>query len=204
MSGHTAPPSPTAREAGAAERESISRTLASAFQDDPVMCFLLPDPDERRRRLPGLFRLLYASDQPAGACFVTQAGEAATLWRAPGSPHETLAQTLLHGLPYLRALGPAILRGLAYSFASDANHPPEPHWYLHIAGCDPAHQGQGHGRAAIRAGLDRADRDGVAAYLETSTERNIGYYQTFGFATTHEWRPRGGPRTWSMLRPRGD
>ena len=165
------------------------------------MAFILPDPDARRQSLPALFALLYHSDVACGACLTSPGGEAATLWRAPGSPHEPWWLTLLHGQFWLAALGPAVPRALSYSLASNANHPPEPHWYLHVAGCDPVHQGHGHGRIAIRAGLQRAEQDGVSAYLETATPHNIGYYQTFGFQVTHSWRARGGPETWSMMKP---
>ena len=32
--------------------------LADAFQDDPVMTFIFPDPADRRKRLPRLFAIL--------------------------------------------------------------------------------------------------------------------------------------------------
>ena len=179
-------------------RDAVARLLAAAFQDDPVMAFILPDPETRRRCLPALFRILHDSDVPHGACLTSPGGAAATLWRAPGSPYEPWWHTLLHARLWLAALGPAVPRALAFSLASNTNHPPEPHWYLHAAGCDPAQQGRGHGSAAIRAGLRRADADGVPAYLETATPRNIAYYQRFGFRVTHSWRPQGGPETWSM------
>ena len=74
-------------------------------------------------------------------------------------------------------------------------------WYLHIAGCDPAAQGRGFGRRALVAGLERA-AGRTPCYLETATERNLGFYASVGFAVTDEWRVgRDGPRFWSMLRP---
>ncbi len=181
-------------------RAGIAQLLAAAFQNDPVMAFILPDPDVRRRSLPAFFTLLYVSDVPYGACLTSPGGEAATLWRAPGSPHEPWSHTLFYAGLWLAALGPAVSRALAFSVASNANHPPEPHWYLHAAGCDPAHRGHGHGRVAIQAGLRLAEQDGVPAYLETATPHNIGLYQTLGFQVTHSWRARGGPQTWSMIK----
>ena len=181
-------------------RSDALRVLSAAFVDDPLVAYVFPDAAVRRRRIAGLFGAMYDSDVPLGACLTSPGRQAATIWRKPGFATDTWWATLLQAPAWLAALGPALPRGLAYSQASDANHPAEPHWYLHLAGCDPAHQSRGHGRAAIRAGLDRADRDGVAAYLETATPRNLGYYETMGFQVTHSWRPRGGPETWSMLR----
>ena len=132
----------------AQDQTGVASLLAAAFQNDPVMAFILPDPQSRRQKLPALFKILYNSDVPDGACFLSPGGEAATLWRAPGSPHEPWWHTLLHARLWLSALGPgpAVARALAFSLASNVNHPPVPHWYLHAAGCDPAHQGRGHGR----------------------------------------------------------
>ena len=183
------------------DRAPVAALLAAAFQNDPAMVFIYPDTEIRRARLPALFAILHDSDVARGVCLVTRGGEAATLWRAPGTAQGGWREKLAEAVPLLRALGPALGRALAYSAASDANHPAEPHWYLHIAGCAPQAQGRGHGRNVVRAGLDRADADGVPAYLETSTERNIGYYQSFGFTVTHDWRVRGSLQTWSMLRP---
>ena len=60
-------------------------------------------------------------------------------------------------------------------------HPHEPHWYLPLIGVDPACQGQGHGAALMRHALERSDRDGVPAYLESSNPRNISLYLRHGF-----------------------
>ena len=175
--------------------------FAAAFQNDPVMRFIFPDPADRRIRLPRLFAILYDGDGARGARDMTAGWEAAALWRAPGQGHLGIVEKLRHGLPWLHAAGFNLPRALAVSAASDANHPKEPHWYLHIVGCAPAMQGRGFGRAAIRVGLDRADRQGLASYLETANERNLPLYRGLGFEVTHSWEVPGGPRHWSLLRP---
>ena len=65
----------------------------------------------------------------------------------------------------------------------------------------PERQGEGIGTALMRDGLARADRDGVAAWLETSIARNAAYYEGFGFrAVVDEDAPDGGPHIWFMRR----
>ncbi|VVB44987.1 GNAT family N-acetyltransferase [Beijerinckiaceae bacterium RH AL1] len=185
----------------AADRAAVVATLAAAFHDDPVMTFIFPDAADRRRRLPRLMAILFDGDGAHGARFMTEGGEAATLWRAPGQGALRWPEKLRHGLPWLHAAGLALPRALAVSAASDAAHPPEPHWYLHVVGCRPDAQGRGFGSAAIAPGLARADADGVAAYLETANPRNLPLYERLGFAVTHEWRVPRGPHHWSLLRP---
>jgi GNAT superfamily N-acetyltransferase len=175
--------------------------LARAFADDPAMRFIFPDPAVRARRMPRLFGLLFDSDARTGMRLVTAGGEAASFWRAPGAVHTTRTEMLRQSLPMLATFGTALPRALALSDALGTHMPLGDFWYLHICGCDPAHQRRGLGAATVRAGLDRAARR-LPTYLETATEANLGFYAGLGFAVTAEWRvPRGGPRFWSMLRP---
>lgn len=80
-------------------------------------------------------------------------------------------------------------------------HVKTPHWYLMVVGVDPSLQGQGRGAALVREGLDRADREAVPCYLETSEERNVAFYERFGFQVVESARlGTGGPEAWAMLR----
>lgn len=192
-------PGDRTRTAGGADRAHIVRLLARAFQDDPAFSWIIPDPADRARRLPRLFGILFDSDA-VGLRLLTAGGEAATLWRPPGQVHTGRWEVIRRGPALLWALGPSLRRALAVSDAINAHMPTGEFWYLHIAGCDPTHQGQGHGGAAVRGGLTRAAAR-LPAYLETATERNLGFYGALGFAVTGEWRVAGGgPRFWSMLR----
>ena len=183
------------------DRSAVAGMLARAFQDDPAFGYIFPDPVTRARQLPRLFKLLYDSDGAAGMRLVSEGGEAATLWRGPGRAAMGWGEIVRHLLPFAGALGTAIPRALQVSGAVEAHMPQGDFWYLHIAGCDPAAQGRGFGRRALLAGLERA-AGRTPCYLETATERNLGFYASVGFAVTDEWRVgRDGPRFWSMLRP---
>lgn len=196
----TAPPA--VRMAGGSDRGRVAAMLARAFADDPAMTWIFPDPADRAKRLPRLFGLLFNEDA-GGMRLVTSGGEAATLWRGPGGAVTSIPSMLRQAWPMWRALGLALPRAMAVAGEIEAHMPAGDFWYLHIAGCDPAAQGNGLGGAVVGAGLARgAGR--LPAYLETATEANLGFYQALGFAVTAEWRvPKGGPRFWSMLRPAG-
>lgn len=189
------------RVAGNADRARIAALFARAFADDPAMAFLFPDVAQRAKRMPRLFGTLFDSDALGGMRLITQGGEAATLWRGPGQSSTGLLGLLPQAWPLLRTFGLGLGRGLAASRAIDAHLPSTPHWYLHIAGCDPIAQGKGHGGAAIRSGLARIAGSGLPVYLETTNPKNLGFYQALGFEVIDTWEvPRGGPRFWSLLR----
>ena len=62
-------------------------------------------------------------------------------------------------------------------------HPPAPHYYLHTLGTRRVSQGHGVGSAVLAPMLDRCDREGVPAYLESSNPRNVAFYARHGFET---------------------
>ncbi len=175
--------------------------LARAFAGDPAMTYLFPDRATRPARLSRLMRLLYDSDGRGGMRLVTGAAEAATLWRGPTAANVGWGEVIASLWPLLATFGPALPRALRLSRTIEAHFPPQPFWYLHVAGVEPALQRRGLGSAAIRAGLTRATADGMPAYLETATERNVRLYRSLGFEVTGEWQmPGNGPHFWSLMK----
>lgn len=191
--------------ATAAHRAELIETLSLAFQDDPAISWLLPDPHERRKRLPRMFSVFVPADMRAGIALRSSAGEGATLWRAPGKTHAGRLEFLKSALPLAYTFGSALGRAIALGEAIDKSHPKGgDYWYLHYAGVRPDHQGKGWGGAAIRAGIAHANADGKPCFLETATPENVGLYQRLGFRIISEWdAPKGGPHFWSMLRDVG-
>ena len=101
------------KEASYADLPGITRMLAAAFQNDPVMSFIFPDPEVRRARSPGFFAVICKADRAKGCCFMTTNGEAATIWRAPGQGHISLLEMLQYAWPWVAASRTALGRALA-------------------------------------------------------------------------------------------
>jgi ribosomal protein S18 acetylase RimI-like enzyme len=185
------------------DHASVVQTLALAFQDDPALCWIMPDAERRRERLPLLFSILFKSDLPTGIILKSAGGESASLWRSPGSADTGIWELIRSAIPMMRVFGSGIGRGIAISTALDAHHPKGiSFWYLHFVGVAPDFQGKGWGGAIIRDGLARTAGDRLPTYLETATAENVPLYQRLGFEIIEEWDvPEGGPHFWSMLRP---
>jgi ribosomal protein S18 acetylase RimI-like enzyme len=176
--------------------------LARAFIDDPVAEWACR-PDSLRQSMLEHFhatrtRQLLAHED----VWISAEGTSAALWAPPKRWRLTarqdaeLSRGLLH--PRLFARLPLIVAGL---LGIERKHPLKPpHWYLAVLGTDPSAQGQGLGSAVLRPVLEQCDSDGVAAYLESSKERNIDFYSRHGFRVTGELRLPRGPRVWPMWR----
>ena len=185
---------------GDEHREPAVATLAAAFQDDPAVAFMMPDPASRPARLTRLYRWMFAEHLKNGILLGTAGAEVVTLWRPPGAVH--LHEPIWHpgALRFLPIFGRYIPRAIRLDDAIRAHLPGDEAWlYLRVAGVRPECQGKGLGGLAIRAGLAEAAARGVPAVLETATASNVGLYQNLGYAVVSEWQvPSGGPGFWTM------
>lgn len=197
--------SPQARPARRADIRELSRTLARAFYDDPVMIWLLPDAKARTARLHRLFATMVRHHHLARAGVEVAcdgpAIVAAALWDPPDQWQETRRAQLAMTPTFIRVFGPRSMRGRAIQELMKRVHPEEPHWYLAVIGSDPTVRGEGFGQALMRSRLDRCDAEYCPAYLESSKPENVPYYERFGFTVTREIKlPDGGPPLWAMWR----
>ncbi len=196
-----------ARPATRADVTPLSSTLGRAFFDDPVMSWMLPDADKRRRKLHRLFASLTRHHHLAqgGVEVVPDGGGgigAAALWDPPGRWRQTRSEELRAMPGLLMTFGGSLLRGMAVEEMMKKQHPEEPHWYLAVIGSDPGVRGTGYGQVLMRSRLDRVDAEHAPAYLESSNPDNVPYYQRFGFEVTGELTlPNGGPSLIPMWRP---
>ena len=82
-----------------------------------------------------------------------------------------------------------------------AYRPAALHFYLQGLGTDPDRQGEGLGSAVMQPVLERCDADGLPAYLESTKERNVGFYEQHGFEVVgKEQIASDGPMLWLMWR----
>jgi ribosomal protein S18 acetylase RimI-like enzyme len=189
------------RRATVADADLVGRTLADAFVDDPVFNWLIPSV-RHNARLRIFFTCVARSYLQRGKeGYVEGDGRAAALWSAPGAWELQPTDVARDLRDMVLALGLRLGRGQVQS-QLESLHPKEPtHWYLGYLGTRGVDQGRGLGSAMLRTVLDQADRDSVAAYLESSCERNLTLYRRHGFEVVEEFSALGkGPSIWRMWR----
>jgi GNAT superfamily N-acetyltransferase len=193
------------RPADGADVGDLSRVLARAFYDDPVMSWMLPEARTRLRATTRAFAGLARHHfLPRGGSEVGRRdGEigAATLWDPPGQRASSRLEELAMMPAMLWAFRSRVAASIRVQELMEKHHPTEPHWYLMLIGSDPDVRGAGFGQALMRSRLDRCDDERMPAYLENSNPGNEAYYLRFGFEIMGEMKlPDGGPSMWPMWR----
>lgn len=191
-----------------ADLSPAAETLARAFHRDPLLTHLLPDEPARQRRGRRCLARIAGYGLRYGEAYAASSNmEGVAVWLPPQESKPALAKMLRAGVWRMPA---EIGWGAALRFARVLDHlarvwrrcGPPPHWYLCLLGVDPQRQGQGHGKALVRAMLERFDRSQLACGLETTNEHNTAFYQSLGFSLVAvEPVPHTELRFWFMLRP---
>ena len=176
-------------------------SLVRAFDDDPMLEYMFPDPRTRQRALSRFFTLqLRQTPRGRGAAYTTEGCHSTAMWLPPRSGPPT-ARELIGQVPKLLVLGRRAGAALRVVQLVEARHPKTPHYYLGGLGTDPAWQDRGLGSAVMAPVLAICDRDGVPAYLESSKEANIAFYARHRFEVIDEVTvPESSLHLWLMWR----
>jgi GNAT superfamily N-acetyltransferase len=143
------------------ERAEALAVLTAAFEDDPAARALYPDAEDFQKYFPGFIESFGGAAFTNGTVDRSADRLGVALWFPPGLELDP-APVMAH----LEAtIDPARHKTL---FAG-----------LEIQG--PEAQGRGMGAHLLELGLDRADADGMPAYLEATSRRSVPLYSRHGF-----------------------
>jgi ribosomal protein S18 acetylase RimI-like enzyme len=191
------------RKATEQDLDRLVQSLSRAFDDDPVVNWILRQDVRRADAFETLFRTcLEKLCLKHGWVLTTDNLAGCALWYPPGTSKIGFLQQL-RMLPQM--IVGASLRGLPRLIGvldtMDKHHPKADHFYLQFMGVEPDQQGKGFGAALMGPALEYCDRDRLGAYLENTKESNLPFYRRFGFELTEKVELRGGgPPLWLMWR----
>ena len=195
---------------GVDQGDEVAALMGRAFQHDPLFAHACPDPSERARWLPWLFRWSTWKGFFFGQVRGTTGrldGVAAMI--GPGGGDFTQEQLASFGYERGReAVGAAVwdrsiaVINAAFEPADAALHRavPEPHWYLDVIAVDPARQGRGIGGALLRAVSARADADRAPVVLLTFQPASLPLYERNGYVIVCDGIVPGSELPWWGMR----
>jgi ribosomal protein S18 acetylase RimI-like enzyme len=196
-------PAPRTRRATRDDVSTVGRILTSAFFDDPVFGWCLPETPRRADALPSFFELVAEALLAHDEIHIDATGRGAALWVPPGAPTIPPDASAAFEEQLVGILGADGERTFQIVELLESNHPSEPHHYLWFVGVESGAQGSGIGSALLASMLERCDRLGSAAYLEATSEHNRRLYERHGFEVTRELSVPGSPPLWAMWRSPG-
>ena len=171
-----------------------------AFEDDPLITWMLP-PDDFGRRATLLFDCMIRASMLHESIYTTDDGVCTAVWAPPEAWTFSEEQLAIMAGPFAEAAGERVDRALGILIEMAQVHPSEPHWYLEGLGTHPDWQRRGIASKVLAPVLDRCDADGLPAYLETQKEINVPFYRRHGFEVIGTKQlSDGAPNMWLMWR----
>jgi ribosomal protein S18 acetylase RimI-like enzyme len=189
------------------QKKRIAEMLARAFYDDPMAQYVFPDAGTRDAKLPNFYEIPLRYGLHYGEVYAASSNlEGVAVWLPSEKSDMTawriiLAGVLFNTMKMGTQAGERIGRLGTFLDRQHKLHVPKKHWYLYVLGVDPSFQGQGNASKLLQPMLERLDKEGLPAYLETNKERNVALYQHFGFEVVEESTLPGTDLvTWAMKR----
>ncbi len=203
------PPPPEIRPLAADQVSAAVASAARAFHDDPLFNFFEPDLVKQSHRLPAFMRATILDTLPMAETYtatVDGKAKAVAAWLPPGGYPRSARREVrfnLRVLPSMLRVGRRMPTAVRLLTTIDRAHPKIEHWYLSLLAVDPSLQRRGVGRALLAPVLERCDREGLPAYLETQKESNVAWYRGLGFELVDTLRLEDvadSPTMWTMQR----
>lgn len=184
--------------ATASDIAQFAETFGTAMYDDPMIRWPLPC-DVSVESVIAMIKPVVSMYVEVGSAWMLDDGLAVASWIAP----DTTARFAELEQPTRTAIAPHTNDGgVRYGHFWDwlAGHlPNEPCWFLDLVAVHFSARGRGLGGQLVEHGLTLARADGLPAFLETGQQRNVAYYERFGFRVVgEEQAPDGGPTIWFM------
>ncbi|RKR83410.1 acetyltransferase (GNAT) family protein [Mucilaginibacter gracilis] len=161
----------------------VTELLSAAFNDNLSVNYIIRQDDKRKERILALMDYSFEVCYRFGEVWLSEDRKACALVLFPHQKRTTFASLWLDIKLILKAVGVSgIRKALNQEARIKAKRPKKTMAYLWFIGVSPLYQHQGTGGRLLKEVLGHATGLGLPVYLETSTERNLSWYEKHGFA----------------------
>jgi ribosomal protein S18 acetylase RimI-like enzyme len=170
------------RRADHSDRDLVVNILAKSFDDNKSVNYIVKQDEKRAMRVRKLMEYSYDVCNLFGDIFLSDDRKGCALIVMPDKKKATLKSIMLDAKLALSVIGlDNIKRAMNRESRINKLHPEEPFYYLWFIGVDPFEQNKGIGTKLLKDVIDKAKSRNRPVYLETSTLKNIPWYEKYGF-----------------------
>jgi len=164
------------------DKKLVIDILTKSFESNKSVNYIVKQDINRIRRIKALMDYSFEVCYEFGEVFLSDDKKACALVLFPDQKRTTLKSMLLDLKLIFACVGISNI-GKALSRESKIKQlqPKEPMFYIWFIGVDPAYQNSGIGSKLLNELLEESKRKQRRVFLETSTAKNIPWYQRFGF-----------------------
>lgn len=164
------------------EKKVVIDILANSFKSNQSVNYLIPQLPDKQRRIQALMDYSFEMCNLFGKVYLSDDNKACALISFPEQKKTTIKSLLAEIKLIFKSIGFGnINKAIQREKTISKHYPKEGIYYLWFIGVSPEFQGKGIGEKLMREILADADQMQRAVYLETSTLKNIPWYQKFGF-----------------------
>jgi len=165
-----------------ADKDLIVKILTSAFLENKSVNYIIRQDKFREKRIKALMEYSFDSCDLFGEIYLSEDRKACALVSFPDRKKIGLKSILLDMKLILRSTGVAnISKVLTREKLISKNYPGSRIYYLWFIGVAPENQNRGFGKKLLAEIIADASRVSRTIYLETSTEKNLPWYEKAGF-----------------------
>ncbi|WP_218330740.1 GNAT family N-acetyltransferase [Hydrotalea lipotrueae] len=169
------------------DKNLVVDILTKSFDTNLSVNYIIKQDSKRERRIQALMDYSFEICTAFGDVFISDDNNACALIVYPDKKKATLRSTMLDIKLILQAVGFGnISKTLKREKLISSIQPKIQMAYLWFIGVDPGAQGKGIGSKLLQEIIDYSNNNNRPIYLETSTVKNLPWYEKFGFEIYNE------------------
>lgn len=169
------------------DKDLVVNILASSFDDNRSVNYIIKQDKKRAQRIKRLMEYSFDVCMTFGDVFLSADKKACALILMPNKKKTNLKSMLLDIKLITSCIGISNIKKVVKRESKiNKLHPKELMYYVWFIGVDPKEQNKGIGSKLLADIINEASKKNRSVYLETSTLKNIPWYQKFGFEIYNE------------------
>ncbi|PHR47060.1 MAG: GNAT family N-acetyltransferase [Fluviicola sp.] len=163
-------------------KNDIINILTDSFQNNKSTNFVVQQDSKRAKRFRSLIEYSIFHGEKFGEVFLSEDKTSCYIILDTEKKKLTWSSLIWDLRLVLKCIGIArVIKVMKREALIKSHHPKKDFIHLWYIGVSPAKQGEGKGTKLMQKIIDKAQSQNKKIFLETSTQRNFKFYESFGF-----------------------